>query len=86
MNNLPKSFKKFFWDCEFNQLDINQHQEFILKRLMEFGNIDAIRFILSEISLKDASQLLNTKGKSVLSHRNFLFWNKLVKHDELWQR
>jgi hypothetical protein len=53
---------------------------------MEFGNIDAIRFILSEISLKDASQLLNTKGKSVLSHRNFLFWNKLVKHDELWNR
>lgn len=46
---LPKEFKKYFWDCDFEQLQMNDHAVFITERILNFGNLPAVRWLLSVI-------------------------------------
>ena len=84
MNKLPITYKKYFWDCDFNRLDLNTHKEFIVKRLLNYGDLKAIKYVLCEIPQKYVSDLIKTNGQNILSRTNYLFWQKLIKHDELW--
>ena len=84
MISLPSTYKKYFWDCDFNQLDLNLHKEFILKRLLNFGDLEAIKFVLTKFSHHYVSNMIKQKGEKVLSRTNLLFWQKLIKHNELW--
>ena len=86
MKKLPAAFKKFFWDCDFNQLDLSTHREFILKRLMNYGNLEVIKYILNEVSLEEVINLMQKRGSNILTKTNYLFWNRLVKHAELWYK
>lgn len=85
MNNLPTPFKKYFWDCDFTLLDKDKHKEFILKRLLTFGDLEVIRYILMQDLQLEILDFLNKKGQDTLSRTNYLFWQKLVKHNELWR-
>ena len=84
MNKLPSTYKKYFWDCDFELLDLNVHREFILKRLLNFGDLEAIKFILTEFSHRYVENIVKQKGQKILSRTNFLFWQKLTKHTEIW--
>ena len=86
MQKLPISFKKYFWDCEFDQLELPIHREFILKRLMNYGNMEGIQYILSEVALEEVRNLMQKRGPNILTKTNYLFWNRLVKHAELWNK
>lgn len=84
MKSLPEKYKKYFWDCDFNSLDWNDHKEYILKRLLSFGNLEAIKLILKEFSHQEIKIFIQTKGSFTLSRTNYLFWKRIVKHEELW--
>ena len=86
MNNIPKSYKKYFWDCNFNDLNLAEHKIFILNRFLSFGDIEGIKFITNNYSQKEVRRYITTKGAKALSHNNLFFWQKLVKHEELWRR
>ena len=86
MNKLPIEFKKYFWDCDFNKLDIVKYKEYVINRLLSFGDLQAIHYIFSNFYRKEILQYLNSKGNNTLNRTNYLFWQKLVKYDELWQK
>lgn len=43
---LPKEFKKYFWDVEFKKLSLKKYPEFILGRIMNYGNLQALKWLL----------------------------------------
>lgn len=43
---LPKEFKKYFWDVDFKKLSFKKYPEFILMRVMKYGNLFALRWLL----------------------------------------
>ncbi|MCY2992339.1 MAG: hypothetical protein NTY19_31315 [Planctomycetota bacterium] len=47
---LPEMLRPLFWDCDFDQLDWQQHRDFIIRRVLVDGPWDAIRWIRSELS------------------------------------
>jgi len=49
---LPPEFKKYFWDVDFETLDLVKRWKFILSRLMEIGGLDAARWISQSIASK----------------------------------
>ncbi len=65
MNNkikaLPESIKKYFWDCDFETLNMETHSFYISERIMNLGDIPSILWLLSEI---DISQLKKVVEKS----------------------
>ena len=84
MNKLPNEFKKYFWDCDFQKLDFVEHRNFIFSRLLFYGDISTIKFILDQVSKNEVENYLDKKGKNTLNKLNIKFWNKLTSHNELW--
>ncbi len=82
---LPIELKKYFWDCDFAELDFSKHKNYILNRLLYFGDIYAIKFITNYISQDVIKTYLKQKGKLSLNISNLKFWEKLVAHDDLWE-
>ncbi len=46
---LPSECKKYFWDCDFKQLRMENHAVFITERILNFGNLSAVRWLLSVV-------------------------------------
>ncbi|MCP5061088.1 MAG: hypothetical protein GY936_01310 [Ignavibacteriae bacterium] len=84
MNKLPIEFKKYFWDCDFRKLNFIEHRNFILSRLLIYGDIGTIKFVLDHVSRNEIKNYLNVKGNNALNKLNVKFWNKLVLYNELW--
>lgn len=83
---LPRSFKKYFWDCEFKDLDAKKYFHYILLRLMLFGGESAILWIFANSKVSDIEEILKSKsGKGQLDKRSYVFWCKTAKIRSLWK-
>jgi len=46
---LPEFMRTLFWDVEFASIDPEHHESFIIERALEYGDDDAIRWIVREL-------------------------------------
>ena len=42
---MPEELKKYFWDTEFEKLDIQKNKRYIISRLYCYGDLKALRWI-----------------------------------------
>jgi len=62
--------RKYFWDCDFEALTMKQFPVFISERILNFGDIHSLRWLLAEIDkafltdLVSKSRNLNKKTKN----------------------
>ncbi len=75
---------KYFWDCDKSKLDLNLHKNYILNRLMQYGNLEAIKWILNNYEREYVVKYLTKKGKNTLDRKSYLFWEKLSSYNDLW--
>lgn len=43
--SLPYSFRKYFWDCRFEDLSMDRHDLFIASRILNFGDWKAVDWL-----------------------------------------
>lgn len=43
---LPKGLAKYFWDCNFSELVMEEHHQFIIERILNFGDDAAVLWLL----------------------------------------
>ena len=43
---LPQSFRTYFWDVDFEKLEIKRSAHLIIKRILDRGNFSDIRWLL----------------------------------------
>lgn len=67
--------KKYFWDTDFDKLDARAHKTYIIERLMEFGDEEAVRFLKENYSEEELRETL--KASRGLSRRSASFWAHL---------
>ena len=53
INKLPKSFKKFFWDVDFEKIDTPVRYQFVIQRLLDKGDEKAVRWVRANYSDKE---------------------------------
>jgi hypothetical protein len=58
------NLKKYFWDVDVNQLDHKKHQDYIISRILEYGDPGAVHWLFENFNKK------MIKG-TVLKHRDF---------------
>jgi len=73
---LPLFLGPFFWDVDFQMLSIDKSSYFIISRLMEHGDEEAIIFLLKTYSKKKMTAVLN-KSRSI-SRRSRNFWRIIL--------
>ena len=61
--SIPSSFHQFFWDTDPKTIDLKKHQNYIIARLLDKGNWQAVKWIKSKYSNKNIKQvILQNKG------------------------
>ena len=69
---LPSFLKKFFWDVDFGNLRLPYHETYVLERVLEYGNDDAIRWVKTTFSPETIATLVRTSR--VISRRTANLW------------
>ncbi len=82
--NIPPAFKKFFWDADFSKLKFPEHQNYVLGRLMAFGDLASIQWIIRSFDHDMVCRYLEKKGAYTLDRKSFLFWKNILEMDDLW--
>jgi hypothetical protein len=70
----PESFRKYFWDADWNDLNRNAevYKEFILCRIADKGDLEAVRWLVRRVS---AAQIADTVARSrTVSEKSRNFW------------
>jgi len=96
---LPKFLKKYFWDVEFSKLNKTVHSQFIIERILEYGDEKAVRWLRENFSPQKIKNVLTTS--KTLSQKSANFWQIIFnlkrekilclkksfqkKHREIWQ-
>ena len=47
---LPKHLEKYFWDTDFKKVDREKHKDYIIAKLLEYGDIPELRWLFSSFS------------------------------------
>ena len=50
---MPEELKKYFWDTEFEKLDIQKNKRYIISRLYCYGDLKALRWVKENYSNED---------------------------------
>ena len=58
MKKLPKFLKKYFWDVDFDKIDIKIQTRDILSRLLEYGDEKAVGWMKNNFTKRQISDIL----------------------------
>jgi len=69
---MPIELKKYFWDTEFEKLDINKNMKYIICRLFCEGNLDSIKWLKKTYSREQIIETAKTSRRLNPITANFL--------------
>lgn len=81
--SLPDYLRVYFWDIEIEKLDLQQHSQFIISRILNEGNDQALAWLFN---LYDRETIKNTvKASRSLSLKTARCWQNFfdLKEEEL---
>lgn len=70
MTKIPKEFRSYFWDADFDELTLEKYPRFIIERILNFGDLNSIKWLLSCTDMNfirtviHKSRNLNTKTRN----------------------
>jgi hypothetical protein len=70
----PLAFQKCFWDVAFDELSFEKYPGFITERLLNYGDLNAIKWLLSYTNIQyiksviENNRNLNAKTKKLLAN------------------
>jgi len=72
MKTIPQFLKKYFWDVNFTDFDSKKYEVFVIKRILEYGNTKAVRWLFKNFKEeKIKNVLLKRRG---FSFKTINFW------------
>jgi len=76
MTALPLFLKKYFWEVDFDKLDLDKYRAYVAERLMEYGDEKTVRWLRRNFPAAEIKKVLrNSRG---LSPRSANFWRLLA--------
>jgi len=74
---LPDFLKKYFWDVDFTSLEARKSSKYIIERILEFGDDEAVRWMVKNFSIEAIKDVVcSTRGLSLKSAN---FWAVVLK-------
>jgi len=82
MKKLPGFLKRYFWDVEFEEIDLEGRKVYVLKRILEYGNEQAVRWMWKNFEKSEIKNALcNFRGYSQKSANFWAFILNVKKED-----
>ncbi len=73
---MQKLDKNLFWDIDFNQLDYQKHADFIIKRILEYGDKEMINWMFNHFTTSQIKKTLLTKRGISIKSANY--WSLIL--------
>ena len=73
---LPEEFHKYFWDCDFSKLTFDKYTRFISERLLNYGDLNSVNWLLSHIKTDFLKNLVKTSKN--LNNKTRNYWNLIL--------
>jgi len=70
---IPYSFRKYFWDVDFNSLDFDKNPSFVIVRILEYGDPVAVRWLFKHTDKRKIKPIV--LGTRELSPQALNFWS-----------
>ncbi len=71
---LPEFLRPLFRECELEEIDVNRHSDFIMARVMERGNLEAMRWLRKTYESEEMISFMERRGRLVLPLRELNYW------------
>lgn len=75
---MPGFLRPYFWDVRLSELSASRHGEFVLGRVLEFGDQEAARWAWNTYGRGAIQSFLRDRGLALLSSRAWNFWALVV--------
>ncbi len=69
---LPSYAKKYFWDIDANKLDAARHADYVVARLLQYGDVRSMRWLLAHVSSQKIRRVIMRRRG--LSSKSANFW------------
>jgi len=69
---------RYFWDCDIAALDWEQHHDFITRRLLQHGDLQALRWLRARLGDDGLKQWIVTQGGAGLTPPQLRYWALLL--------
>ena len=76
-SRLPKSFKQYFWDVDFEKLIAKKYPYYIIQRILNFGDQNATEWLFRNFDSEIVKQTLRIRRG--FSKRAATYWGKYFK-------
>lgn len=82
MKKLPGFLEKYFWDVEFGKINFENRKIYILKRILEYGDEETVRWMWKNFKKEEIKNALcNFRGYSQKSANFWAFMLNIKKED-----
>lgn len=79
---IPADLDYLFWDVPHEGLDSNKNADFIICRLLEYGTLKAVHWVLKTYGEERVKACLKGRGQKLLSAKTRNFWKLLFNLDD----
>jgi hypothetical protein len=77
MRKLPRFLKRYFWDVDFSKLQKDSYPQYIIERILEYGDEKAVKWLFRHFSRSEIRRtLIKRRGISPLSAN---YWSLILK-------
>lgn len=75
---LPRDLEVLFWDVDFSSVDLDTHRSFIIRRVLDCGDLDAITWLRRTVGDAGIRDWFLAKDGGGLEPRKLRFWGNLL--------
>ncbi|HIE53138.1 MAG TPA: hypothetical protein EYP85_15410 [Armatimonadetes bacterium] len=76
MSSIPESLHRYFWDVKAETLDADRYAQFVMERLLEYGDEEALRWLYKRFGRQRIREVVCHSRR--LSRRTANFWRLLL--------
>ncbi len=76
MKNLADHLRPFFWETDLDKISIEENKTYIIERILELGDRDAVQWLFANISRDDIKKALE-ESKNI-SYKSQNFWSIIL--------
>jgi hypothetical protein len=76
--SLPASLRSLFWDCDFSSLNTSEHRNFIIRRILQSGDWEAVNWLRDSMGDTALRRWIEGQNGRGFSPRQLRFWELVL--------
>lgn len=78
MKALAEHLQQYFWETDLSKINLEKNREYIIERILELGDSDAVQWLFSTFSLIEITTTINNSRR--ISKKSINFWKIFLKN------